>query len=103
LDYGNKHLDDHEHPNYDVFVKQLSYSYHVNHSLIFDENSGELFHQHSHHDKNLDEKAVAANYDIHIGAIFGIWSKILALIISLVYASLPVIGFFIWWGKRNKK
>ncbi|WP_291139779.1 PepSY domain-containing protein, partial [Flavobacterium sp. UBA7663] len=43
------------------------------------------------------------NYDIHIGAIFGIWSKILALIISLVCASLPVTGFFIWWGKRNKK
>lgn len=103
LDFGYEHLDDHEHPNYDVFVKQLSYSYHVNHSLIFDENSGELLHQHSHHDKNLGEKAVAANYDIHIGAIFGIWSKVLALIISLVCASLPVTGFFIWWGKRNKK
>lgn len=103
LDFGYKHLDDHEHPNYDVFVKQLSYSYHVNHSLIFDENSGILLHQHSHSDKNLGEKAIAANYDIHIGAIFGIWSKILALFISLVCASLPVTGFLIWWGKRNKK
>lgn len=103
LDFGHEHIDDHEHPNYDVFVKQLSYSYHVNHSLIFDENSGELLHVHSHNDKNLGEKAIAANYDIHVGAIFGIWTKILALIISLICASLPVTGFLIWYGRRNKK
>lgn len=103
LDFGHEHLDDHEHPNYSVFVKQLSYSYHVNHSLIFDENSGELLHVHAHKDKNMGEKAVAANYDIHVGAIFGIWSKVIALILSLVCASLPVTGFMIWYGRRNKK
>lgn len=102
LDFGYPHLDDHEHPNYEVFVKHLSYSYHVNHSLIFDENSGDLLHQHSHKDKNLGEKAIAANYDIHVGSIFGIWSKIIAMLLSLVCASLPVTGFFIWWGRSNK-
>lgn len=102
LDFGHEHLDDHEHPNYSVFVKQLDYSYHVNHSLIFDENSGELLHQHSHEDKNLGEKAIAANYDTHIGAILGLPGKILAFILSLICASLPITGFLVWWGRNNK-
>lgn len=103
LDFGHKHIDDHEHPNYSVFVKQLSYSYHINHSLIFDENTGELLHIHDHKDKNLGEKAIAANYDTHIGAILGLPGKILAFVLSLVCASLPVTGFLIWRGRRNKK
>ncbi|AWM12739.1 peptidase [Flavobacterium sediminis] len=102
LDFGYEHLDEHEHPNYSVYVKQLSYSYHINHNLIFDENSGELLHVHDHKDKNMGEKAVSANYDVHIGAILGIWGKILAFIISLICASLPVTGFLIWWGRKKR-
>lgn len=102
LDFGYEHIDGHEHPNYSVFVKQLDYSYHINHSLIFDENSGELLHIHDHKNKNLGEKAIAANYDIHIGSILGLPTKILAFVISLICASLPISGFLVWWG-RNKK
>lgn len=103
LDYGHEHLDDHEHPNYDVFVKQLSYSYHINHSLIFDENSGELLHNHGHKDKNMGEKAIAANYDVHLGSILGLGGKILAFIVSLIIASLPITGFLVWYGRRKKR
>ncbi|MDR7693457.1 PepSY-associated TM helix domain-containing protein [Riemerella anatipestifer] len=103
LDFGHEHMDDHEHENFSVFVKELSYSYHKNHSVIFDENSGELLKVHRHNDKNLGEKAIAANYDIHVGAIFGIWSKILAFVVSLVCASLPITGFLVWWGRNKKK
>ncbi|GAA4766824.1 MULTISPECIES: PepSY-associated TM helix domain-containing protein [Flavobacterium] len=103
LDFGHKHIDDHEHPNYSVFIKQLSYSYHVNHSLIFDENSGELLLVHDHKEKNMGEKAIAANYDTHIGAIWGLPGKILAFVLSLICASLPITGFLVWWGRRNKK
>ena len=103
IDLGHEHLDDHEHPNFSVFIKQLSYSYHKNHSIIFDENSGEMLHNYSHDDKNFGEKVVAANYDIHVGAILGLWGKILAFIGSLLCASLPITGFLVWWGRRNKK
>jgi len=95
-------LDDHEHPNFSVYVRQLSYSYHNSHSLIFDENSGELLHVHGQKDKNFGEKVVGANYDIHVGSILGIWTKILAFIISLICASLPVTGFLVWYGRRKK-
>lgn len=104
LDFGHEHMDDHEHENFSVYVKELSYSYHKNHSMIFDENSGDLLKVHRHSDKNLGEKAVAANYDIHVGAIFDIWTKILAFIMSLLCASLPITGFLVWWGRhKNSK
>ncbi len=102
IDLGNEHLDDHEHPHFEVYVKHLSYSYHKSSNLIFDENSGELLHTHDPKDKNLGEKMVAANYDIHVGAIFGLPTKIIAFIVSLLCASLPVTGFMIWYGRRKK-
>lgn len=41
------------------------------------------------------------NYDIHVGAILGLPGKILAFLISLICASLPVTGFLVWWNKRK--
>lgn len=102
LDFGHEHLDDHEHPNYEVYVKQLDYSYHINHQIIFDENSGEVLMNRPHQKKNFGEKFVAANYDIHVGAILGILGKILAFIVSLICASLPITGFLVWKGRNFK-
>ena len=102
LDFGHEHLDDHEHPNYEVYIKQLDYSYHINHQIIFDENSGEVLMNRPHQKKNFGEKFVAANYDIHVGAILGIWGKILAFIVSLICASLPITGFLVWKGRNFK-
>ena len=102
LDFGHEHLDDHEHPNYEVYVKQLDYSYHINHQIIFDDNSGEVLMNRPHQKKNFGEKFVAANYDIHVGAILGIWGKILAFIVSLICASLPITGFLVWKGRNFK-
>ena len=41
------------------------------------------------------------NYDIHVGAIGGLTGKIIAFIVSLICASLPVTGFLVWWMKRR--
>lgn len=48
------------------------------------------------------DKLMRMNYDIHTGAIFGLAGKIFAFLISLLIASLPITGFFIWYGRRNK-
>jgi len=60
--------------------------------------------------QNFGQKVFEANFDIHVGSIGGIWTKILASLTSLIGASLPVTGFIIWynrkWGKKktsNKK
>ncbi|GGH12836.1 PepSY-associated TM helix domain-containing protein [Mucilaginibacter phyllosphaerae] len=49
------------------------------------------------------QKVRKMNYDIHIGAILGLPGKVMAFLASLIGASLPVTGFLVWWGKRNKK
>jgi len=43
------------------------------------------------------------NYDIHIGAIGGIFGKIIAFLISLGIASLPMTGILLWYGRTYKK
>lgn len=54
-------------------------------------------------DASVADKLVRMNYDIHVGAILGLPGKILAFFGSLIAASLPVTGFYIWWGRRRKK
>lgn len=54
-------------------------------------------------DAKLSDKVLRMNYDIHIGTIGGIAGKILAFIISLLTASLPVTGFLMWYGRNYKK
>lgn len=49
------------------------------------------------------DKLLRLNYDIHTGGIWGLSGKILAFLLSLVAASLPVTGFLMWCGKRNKQ
>lgn len=49
------------------------------------------------------DKLRRMNYDIHVGAILGLPGKILAFFVSLIAASLPITGFYIWWGRKNKK
>ncbi len=48
------------------------------------------------------DKVARMNYDIHVGAIFGLAGKCLVFLASLVCASLPITGFCIWWGRRKK-
>lgn len=49
------------------------------------------------------DKIARMNYDLHVGAVLGLPGKILAFFASLLAASLPVTGFCIWWGRKNKK
>jgi len=56
----------------------------------------------SFRDATIANKFNRMNYDIHVGAILGLPGKILAFFASLIAASLPVTGFYIWWGRRRK-
>jgi len=50
----------------------------------------------------IADKLMLLNYDIHTGAVFGIAGKIFAFLISLLIASLPITGCYIWWGRNRK-
>lgn len=58
--------------------------------------------------KQISEEKAAdwimrSNYGIHTGEVYGMPTKILYFLASLICASLPVTGFLVWWGKRKKK
>jgi uncharacterized iron-regulated membrane protein len=73
--------------------------------LTYDARTGAFQTAELYHEKAAGELLVRMVYDIHVGAILGWPTKILAFLASLVCASLPVTGFFIWWNrlKKNKK
>ncbi|WP_299218223.1 PepSY-associated TM helix domain-containing protein [uncultured Aquimarina sp.] len=54
--------------------------------------------------KNADfaDKVIRMNYDIHIGAIGGIVGKIIAFLVSLICASLPISGILLLYGRKYK-
>jgi len=86
-----------------VYVQQHKGKYYVSHQLQFDQYTGKLLHEKNHSERNFGEKVIMANYDIHVGAIFGIPGKIIAFIASFICGMLPITGFLIWWGRNNKK
>ncbi|MCS3530331.1 PepSY domain-containing protein [Chryseobacterium sp. JUb7] len=75
----------------------------IRNQLAFDKYSGKLLSNKPHQELNNAEKYANANYDIHTGSYFGLFGKIIWFITGLICTSLPVTGFLIWWGKRNKQ
>jgi len=73
--------------------------------LYFDRNSITLLpnSQKALQDANTAEWISRSNYGLHTGFIGGMTTKILYFTASLICASLPITGFYIWWGKRKKK
>ncbi|WP_313373548.1 PepSY-associated TM helix domain-containing protein [Chishuiella sp.] len=69
----------------------------------FNQSSGELTNVKSSKNLQLGNKIAGMNYDLHTGGILGYPTKILAFIVSLVCASLPVTGAIFWWNRRPKK
>ncbi|MDE1191018.1 MAG: PepSY-associated TM helix domain-containing protein [Arachidicoccus sp.] len=76
--------------------------YYNDDKLYFDKASGKKLGAVLYDRENNGVKFLTMNYDIHIGAIGGIIGKIIAFLISLVCASLPITGFIIWLNKKKK-
>ena len=53
-------------------------------------------------DEDLASWIRRSNYGLHVGAFAGLTTKIIYFFASLICASLPVTGFYVWWGKRKK-
>lgn len=51
---------------------------------------------------NGGEKLSRMNYDIHLGSIIGLPGRVAMFLAVLIGASLPVTGFYIWWGRKKK-
>jgi uncharacterized iron-regulated membrane protein len=53
-------------------------------------------------DLKFPDQVRKLNYSLHVGAIGGLTTKTFYFFASLICASLPITGFYIWWGKRKK-
>lgn len=71
--------------------------------FFYDRNTGKLLRERPYQKQTGAEKFVFMVYDIHIGKIGGLPGQILVFIVSLIAASLPVTGFYIWWGRQTQK
>lgn len=56
----------------------------------------------AYQDANGGDQLMRLNYDLHVGAIGGIWTKIIAFLVCVICGSLPITGFIIWIKKKNK-
>ena len=83
-----------------AYRKALSYDHRD--EYYFHPTTGRLLKAIPHATKSRGQKLVDANYDIHTGQILGLGGKIIAFLVSLISASLPVTGALAWWGRRNK-
>ena len=71
-------------------------------SYSFDRYSAKLLKYLPNSKKSPGMKLNDLNYDIHVGQVFGLFTKIIAFLASLICATLPVTGFIIWLSKRKK-
>lgn len=72
--------------------------------LSFDRNTLALLPrtQKSIDQTNTAEWVSRSNFGLHTGFIGGMTTKILYFAASLICATLPITGFYIWWGKKKK-
>ncbi len=86
-----------------VSVKtQRGAAYNRHDSYLLDQFSGAVLSANLWEDKNAGDMLHEANYNLHVGAILGLPGKVLAFFASLISASLPITGFYIWRGRRKR-
>lgn len=71
--------------------------------LYFDQNDGHLLSKRLYDDETTGMKVRRLVFPIHTGSIWGWPTKILALIVALIAATLPITGVIIWVGRKFKK
>ncbi len=91
----------------EVVINHQPGTYYNTDFLHYDQYTGKALHAKGSYDGRFSEAAIAdkiirMNYDMHVGAILGLPGKTLAFFASLIAASLPVTGFFIWRNRKKK-
>ncbi|WP_437921844.1 PepSY-associated TM helix domain-containing protein [Sphingobacterium sp. LRF_L2] len=69
----------------------------------YDLRNGKAYNSRLQHEKTMGMKWRNSNYDIHVGKIAGIPGMIVAFLGSIICASLPITGFYVWYGRKFKK
>jgi len=70
--------------------------------LVLDQYSKEVLKQEIFRDKKLGERIAGSVKALHVGDVYGTFSKILYFIACLIATSLPITGTLIWFNKLKK-
>lgn len=71
--------------------------------LYFDQTDSKLISKRLYNDETTGMKVRRLVFPIHTGSIWGWPTKVLALLVALITATLPVTGVVIWVGRKFKK
>jgi uncharacterized iron-regulated membrane protein len=71
--------------------------------LQLDQYNGNVLKKEIFRDKSLGERTAGSIKALHVGNVYGTFSKILYFIACLIATSLPVTGTMIWINKLRKK
>jgi uncharacterized iron-regulated membrane protein len=72
-------------------------------AYYYDQRSGQLLLNDDPEKMNNGRYIQNMYYDIHIGKVLGLPGQLMVFFASLIVASLPVTGFYIWYGRKYKK
>lgn len=84
-----------------AYPEPLHFSFNSGYS--FDRYSGKLLGFIPYKGKSPGARLNAMNYDIHTGQIAGIFGKVIAFLVCLVSASLPITGLVLYLQKGGRK
>jgi uncharacterized iron-regulated membrane protein len=68
-----------------------------------DQYSGVVTKKEIFKDKPFNERIAGSIKAIHVGNVYGTFTKILYFLACLIATSLPITGTLIWWNKLKKK
>jgi uncharacterized iron-regulated membrane protein len=69
---------------------------------FFDKTTNRIVRDNSDNIKNFGDAVQMSTNELHYGTFFGMTSKLLTFLACLIAASLPISGFYIWYGRRRK-
>lgn len=71
--------------------------------LYLDQHTGQVLGRLAFQDRNLGQRVRRTFKPVHTGAIFGLPSKILALVVCLLGVTFPVTGVIMWLNRLKKE
>ncbi len=84
-----------------VEINAHANTYYTAETYYYDQRTATLLLHENNSTRNMGEVIRNMYYDIHVGKVIGLTGQLLMLFASVIIASLPITGFFIWWGRRR--
>ena len=72
-------------------------------AVYIDQYSGKVLKQYLFSDRNLGARVRATFRPVHVGSVWGLPSKIIALIVCLLGTTFPITGTIMWLNRTRKK